>query len=179
MDQHFNQKKTQIYMDRLKNVYLKKDISHKALAKFIFNEYDGVTRIQILHLVSGIATADGILTAEEMNILKEISMVMRIPFRTFESILGMFHFRKAWERKQYQRKKVKRSTYSLDLAYQILGIQKTASVKEIKKAYRKLAILHHPDKVVHLGEELQKSAKEKFQKILDAYEFIKDSKGFS
>jgi DnaJ like chaperone protein len=61
--------------------------------------------------------------------------------------------------------------------YDILGVSKSASAEEIKKAYRQMAIRYHPDKVIHMGEEYQKGAKEKFQKIQEAYENIKKAKG--
>ena len=62
-------------------------------------------------------------------------------------------------------------------AYKILGIQETATEEEIKKAYRKLAVKYHPDKVQHLGKEFQSGAKEKFQRIQEAYETIKKERG--
>ena len=58
----------------------------------------------------------------------------------------------------------------------ILGLTANASDKEIKKAYRKLAKLHHPDKVAHLGGMHQNTAKEKFQIIVDAYDLIKEKR---
>ena len=61
--------------------------------------------------------------------------------------------------------------------YKVLGIEATASDEEIKKAYRQMAIRYHPDKVASLGEEYQHGAKEKFQKIQEAYENIKKSRG--
>ena len=61
--------------------------------------------------------------------------------------------------------------------YEILGVSKNADSTEIKKSYRKMAIKYHPDKVQHLGPELQKGAKEKFQKIQDAYETVKKQRG--
>ena len=61
--------------------------------------------------------------------------------------------------------------------YDILGASKDSSAAELKKAYRKMAAAHHPDKVAHMGEEYLKGAKEKFQQIQDAYEAIKKRRG--
>ena len=60
--------------------------------------------------------------------------------------------------------------------YEVLEISKSASAEEIKKAYRKMAIKYHPDKVSHLGEEVQKSATEKFRRVNEAYERIKKNR---
>ena len=56
--------------------------------------------------------------------------------------------------------------------YEILGIKKNATKKEIQKAYKDKVKQYHPDKVSHLGEELQKIANEKFLEIQDAYDFL-------
>jgi DnaJ like chaperone protein len=60
-----------------------------------------------------------------------------------------------------------------------LEIDSSASDELLKKAYRKMAIKYHPDKISHLGEEFQNAAKEKFQKVNDAYETIKKERGIS
>jgi hypothetical protein len=61
--------------------------------------------------------------------------------------------------------------------YTILGIERAASLDEIKRAYRLQASKYHPDKVSHLGEEFQALAKEKFQQIQQAYEqLIRENK---
>ncbi len=55
--------------------------------------------------------------------------------------------------------------------YQVLGVDKKASVDELKKAYRKLALKWHPDKNPN-----DKSAEEKFKKISEAYAVLSDDK---
>lgn len=60
-----------------------------------------------------------------------------------------------------------------DDPYTVLGIQPGAKKEEIKKAYTRLAVQYHPDKVQHLGEEFRKLAHEKFVAIQKAYDAIK------
>jgi len=66
-----------------------------------------------------------------------------------------------------------------DSAYKILEITPDATDEEVKKAYRKMALKYHPDKVTHLGDDIQKTAKEKFQELNNAYEEIKKQRGLS
>jgi preprotein translocase subunit Sec63 len=56
--------------------------------------------------------------------------------------------------------------------YEILGVRKGTSQKEIKKAYHRALASYHPDKVEHLGVDLQKLAKERTQEIMKAYQSI-------
>jgi len=55
--------------------------------------------------------------------------------------------------------------------YEILGIAKSASVDEIKRAYRSLALKHHPDRV---SSEQKKEAEERFKEISEAYAILSD-----
>jgi DnaJ like chaperone protein len=89
-----------------------------------------------------------------MKVIQKISSYFRISSLEFEQIKSLFH----------------KDTSSF---YKVLGIDESASNDEIKKAYRKMAVKHHPDKFNQLGEEQQKAAKNKFQKIQEAYEHIK------
>ena len=54
--------------------------------------------------------------------------------------------------------------------WQILGVEADASREEIRKAFHKLAVQYHPDKVHHLGEDFQKVAHAKFMELQRAYE---------
>lgn len=56
--------------------------------------------------------------------------------------------------------------------FEILGIAPDASKQEIQAAYRKVVQQYHPDKVAHLGPELQSLAKEKFVEIQNAYDYL-------
>lgn len=115
---------------------------------------DYSSRLQLLHFLFGIAQADGILDPAEQQVIDQISYNMGVNQADYDSIKSMFFPKTDW-------------------AYQILEISETATPEEIKKAYRKMAIKYHPDKVIHLGEDFQTAAKEKFQKVSEAYETIK------
>ena len=115
-------------------------------------------RIQLLQYLFGIARADGEVSQAEISTLERIAQLLHVPPMDFRSVQGMF--------KQ-----------NIDGDYEILGIEKSASDEEVKKAYRQMAVRFHPDKVASMGEEYQKGAKEKFQKIQEAYEHIKKARG--
>ena len=58
--------------------------------------------------------------------------------------------------------------------FEVLEIEKNASVEKIKEAYRRMANKYHPDKVVHLGKEFQEIAEKRFKEIQKAYELLKN-----
>jgi DnaJ like chaperone protein len=115
-------------------------------------------RIQLMYFLFGLAKADGHVADTEINVIRNISLLLEIPGGDFESVKNMFY-------------------RSVNSDYAVLEIQATATDEEVKKAYRQMAIRYHPDKVAAMGEEYQKGAKEKFQKIQEAYENIKKARG--
>lgn len=57
--------------------------------------------------------------------------------------------------------------------YSILGVERSASQQEIKRAYRELANKYHPDKVCHLGDEFKELAEERFKEVQEAYQTLR------
>lgn len=111
-------------------------------------------RLQLVHFLFGIAQADGHVEQGEQKLIALICNQMGISTNDFQSIQAMF-------------------VPNTESDYKILEIERTASNDELKKAYRRMAMKFHPDKVSTLGEEVQNAAKEKFQKVNQAYENIK------
>ena len=66
---------------------------------------------------------------------------------------------------------------NLNDAYKVLGVSPSATDEEVKKAYRRLALQNHPDKVAALGDDVRKAAELKFQEINAAKDLIYKSRG--
>jgi len=80
-------------------------------------------------------------------------------------------------RESYQEDQKRAQTdkrFSKSDPYEVLGIQREASIDDIKRAYRKLAAKYHPDKVDHLGDEFRVLAEQKFKDIQEAYQELVD-----
>jgi len=123
------------------------------------------------------AYADGKIEPAEERLLLHICSRLGIPellFRRLEQMIrAEQHFTGDDSRKAY-------AAPTLDDAYAILNISRTASVKEVKRAYRRLVSQHHPDKLVAKGlpEEMMKIAASKTHEIRQAYEQIREARGF-
>ena len=139
---------------------IKQTIPLRDVCLQITRNVDHYSRLQLLHLLFGVAAADGYVHDTELQTIKRIATYFNISDSDFEAIKSMFVSDKQW-------------------TYKVLGIDKTASDEEVKKAYRKKAVKYHPDKVSHLGDEMVAQAKEKFQKVNDAYNLIKKERGLN
>ncbi|HED15977.1 MAG TPA: co-chaperone DjlA [Gammaproteobacteria bacterium] len=119
------------------------------------------------------AMADGKIDANEHSVLFEIADALGFPRQAFEQLLSMV------QAQQHYAGGGAQPAASMEDAYTVLGIKKSATDAEVKKAYRRLTNQHHPDKLVSKGlpEEMIEIAKTKTQEIRAAYDQIKQSRG--
>jgi DnaJ like chaperone protein len=161
---------------------LKQDIAIKEVCTEIGSHMDYHLRLQLLHCLFGLANADDEIGKQEMDMIQTISNYMGIHFKDYESLKAMFMF---GGQQQYsntgagggQQQRVRMNQMDTKSAYTILEIDASATDDQVKKAYRKMAIKFHPDKVASLGESHVKAATEKFQKVQEAYELIGKVRG--
>jgi len=137
---------------------LKQQIPLKDVTNQLSQQLDYSYRLEMIHFLFGIASADGSVSDEENMVIHKISGYMSITDSDFQSIRAMF-------------------VSQIDASYKILEIEPTSSDEDVKKAYRRMAMKYHPDKVSHLGEDFKKVAQEKFRKVQAAYEQVKKERG--
>lgn len=159
---------------------LEREISLEKVCRSVNRDFSFSSKIQLINFLIKITAVDNKISEEEYQFLNRLSRLFRLNKRLLHTLLASAGYERREKReKGYSRQKQQSSSMSISRCYNILGISSTATDREVKKAYRKLASIHHPDKVAHLGEKFQDSAHEKFQKISEAYETIKTKRGFS
>jgi DnaJ like chaperone protein len=141
-----------------------------ALEQFRVECHHRTTLLQIfLEIQIQAALADGRIDAKEKALLVRIAGRLGFSPGAVEDILRFVRGAGSVDRREVPR---------LDDAYEVLGVDKTASDAEIKRAYRRLMSQHHPDKLVAKGlpEEMLKLATEKTQQIQKAYDRVRESR---
>lgn len=124
----------------------------------INSNMDYSQRLQLLNFLVMIAQADGRIDPAEVVALKDCAQWLGMSTAEVDSMLNLGHD-------------------DLESAYKVLGVSPTATDDEVKKAYRKLALEHHPDKVSALGDDVRRAAEKKFQEINAAKERIWKARG--
>ncbi len=132
----------------------------RAVCRQIRRHMDHPARLELIHMLFGLAQADGRIDAVEINVIGRISGYLGISTPDFESIKAMF---------------VKDTTS----AYRMLEIEPDVDEELVKKAYHRMANKYHPDKVTHLGEEFQQVAEDKFKAVNEAYQQIRQERGWA
>ncbi len=157
--QQFGEIKAKEDMLLLKEI-LKKEIPLQNVCIQIKQFMPLASRLQLIHYLYGLSKADGHIHPSEISTIEQIGYYLGITSADMNSIKAMY-FRDA------------------ESDYKILEVEASASEEEIKKAYRRMALKFHPDKVAQEGEAVQKAATEKFKKVQEAYENIKKRRGIN
>jgi DnaJ like chaperone protein len=139
---------------------LKRDIPVTDVCTQIRMNMDHSSRLQLLHLLFNLSVVDTSVSKQELDVIQLISNNLGISSTDFMSIRNMF-------------------VPETDSAYKILEIEPSSTNEEVRKAYRKMAVKYHPDKVAHLGEEYRKTADEKFRMVNEAYDKIKKERNIA
>jgi DnaJ like chaperone protein len=151
--QQFGQESAKEALHILKDL-LNQDILVKDICIQISRNMDYSSRLQLLHLLFNVSVADTEIHPSELSLIEKIAKALGVSDSDFTSIKNMF-------------------IPETDSSYKILEIEPSCTNEEVKKAYRRMAMKYHPDKVIHLGEDFKKNAEEKFKKVNEAYEKIK------
>jgi DnaJ like chaperone protein len=117
-------------------------------------------RIQLVAFLAQLAKADGKVHQKEVEALREMTINLQLDANIVDQMLSL-------------------GGTTLDDAYKVLGISPDATDEEVRKAYRKMVVQHHPDKVSHLGDDVKEAATKKLQEINKAKEMIFQARGLS
>lgn len=136
-----------------------REIIHESCMQIGIN-MDYSQRLQLLNFLTMLAKADGQVVVVEIEALRNIAIWMGLNATEADTMLNL-------------------KKDDINSAYKVLAVSPSATDEEIKKAYRKMALQHHPDRVAALGEDIRLAAEKKFQEINEAKEKIYRSRGLS
>ncbi|MBT8254919.1 MAG: molecular chaperone DjiA [Bacteroidia bacterium] len=141
------------------DVIKSREVSAQKIATLLRHRMRYESRLQVIHFLFSIANADGHVSSPEVQEITRIASFLGIQSRDLESIKAMFF-------------------KNPDSAYKILEIERTATISDIKRAYREMVKKYHPDKLQHMDEAYRKGAEDKFRKVQEAYEQIQKERQF-
>ena len=136
---------------------------------------------QLLYFLVLVAKADGKVPDAELRALYEVAQYLGLSASDVDSMLHMSGgYTGSGSRSGNSGSNNSgpaRNEMSLDDAYKILGVSPSASDDEVKAAYRKMALKHHPDRVATLGDDVRKAAEQKFKEIGQAKDKVYAARG--
>ncbi|MBR4505417.1 MAG: TerB family tellurite resistance protein [Bacteroidales bacterium] len=153
---------------------VERDIPIDQVCQQIKVNTDYNTRYHMLDFLFGLGSSDGEFHQSELNMLHLIGRYLGISQSDYTSIYER-HVGHGDSSYSGSRSGSRTSGYSKD-PYKVLGIESTATDDEVKKAYRKMAMKYHPDRVAGMSEEMQRNAAEQMKEINRAYEIIKETR---
>ncbi len=119
---------------------------------------DNAQRLQLLSLLAMLAKADGHVSSEEVNALRDVTAMLGLSESELNSMLNL-------------------GSTTLKDAYAVLEVSENATDDEVRAAYKRLVVKHHPDRVASLGEDVRLAAEKKMREINEAKELIFKARG--
>lgn len=116
------------------------------------------TRLQLVGFLVDIAKADGRFDQCEKDAIYTLAQAMHLSRSTVDQMTAL-------------------GSPSLDDAYAVLGVSPSATDDEVRRAYKRVMVQYHPDRVAHLGEDVRQAATIKAQEINHAKEMIYAARG--
>ena len=115
-------------------------------------------RLQLLSLLAMVAKADGHVASAEVVALREVTAHLGLEESELNSMLNL-------------------GSTTLKDAYAVLEIDETATDDEVRAAYKRMVVKHHPDRVASLGDDIKAAAEKKMREINEAKELIYKARG--
>lgn len=125
-------------------------------------------RVRFLQVLVQMARVDGSVAPEERQALRFIATYLGLGTAIVDQLLGGTYSSSSYSAS---------SADTLAEAYRTLGISSGATDDEVRKAYRKLALKYHPDKVATQDEAAREAAAAQFSKITEAKDRIYAARG--
>ena len=158
----FGAQKSKMLFKQLKEVKLPTDIS--LLVSLIRNEIRDDGYFAILQFLFALASIDGSISKDEDEFINTVGLNFNFRAEQINQI-----------RNQFIKQKSSSNKYSPEVIEHlgVLGLKEGVDMDAIKKAYKTLAKEFHPDKLSGMSEGMQNLGKEKFQQILNSYNYLK------
>lgn len=158
----FGEKLARVALLRLRDL-LKQDLNIMTASRILRVSMTEQARVALVRILMDLAQADGTVSNEERTVIKQIAFALGVSIGN--------------EQQENSRRRTYAHTPPPTDYYAVLGLEPSASNEEIKQAYRRLAIKWHPDRMGDKSAEERKKANEMLQRINEAYEKIKLSRG--
>ena len=139
---------------------LLKEIPVRDICAQIRYNMDHASRLELVSILFKLSMVDNQFHAKEEILLKQIATWLGLSEKDYNSINSVYKKDEDW-------------------AYKVLEISQNATDEEVRKAYRRMAMKYHPDRVSHLGQDVAKSAEEKFKAVNNAWEQIKTERNIN
>lgn len=139
---------------------LNKDIPVRDICLQIRSHMDHAARLELVNVLLSLCMADNELHPAEDDLMKKIAAWLGITEKDYNSMHSVHIPDAGW-------------------AYKVLEVGSDASDDEVRKAYRRMAMKYHPDRVAHLGDDVAKTAGEKFKAVSKAWEEIRKERKIS